>query len=80
MRTRYGRLVGTIGATAVLATSMAVVAPAAQADSRCNKRDHTHGMLWWERTDHYLGNTDSAYGSSYRDYHHTNSDPKPCRV
>ncbi|HEY0239071.1 MAG TPA: hypothetical protein VGC37_10505 [Friedmanniella sp.] len=80
MKARIGRAAGAVGVSAMLVTSMAVLAPAAQADSRCNTRDHTHGAMWWTRTDHYLGNSSSAYGSRYRDYQHTNSDARPCRV
>ncbi len=48
------------------------------ADSRCNTGDHTHGALFWERTDKFLKRwryTD-GYGNKRSAYHHTNSSPK----
>lgn len=78
MTARLGRVVGALGVSALLATSMAVLAPAAQADSRCNTRDHTHGAAWWKRTDNYLGRSASPKYPNKTEYRHSNSDPTLC--
>ncbi len=85
MKARIGRVVGALGVSAMLVTSMAVLAPAAQANSRCNTRDHTrdhthdhtHGAGWWKRTDNFLG-TSASRDTAHKDHHHSNSDPKTC--
>ena len=50
---------------------------AAHADSRCSTSSHTHGALFWKRTDNFLSRWRyvDGYGNRRSSYHHTNSDP-----
>lgn len=45
------------------------------ADSRCSTSSHTHGKLWWKRTDNFLKrwNYSDGYNKKKAAYHHTNS-------
>ncbi len=66
-------------AGALMAGGALAIAPAATADSRCNKNNHTHGVLWWERTDHFLSATKTnSLPNLPWSYLHTNSSPKLC--
>ncbi len=62
---------------ACLLPATVAIAPSANADSRCNKSSHTHGALFWERTDWFYSSwtVSSPRGTMYW---HTNSDPKFC--
>lgn len=75
------RVVCAFTATVVMAAGMAVAAPAATADSRCNTNNHTHGASFWQRTDHYVGKS-THYNMLLQRVQtmnqHTNSDPKAC--
>lgn len=75
------RAVGAFTATMVLAAGLAVAAPAATADSRCNTNNHTHGVSFWQRTDHYVGKS-TYYNTLLKRVQvmnqHTNSEAKAC--
>ncbi len=77
-RARLGRVVGAIGASARPATSMAVLAPAAEADPRCSTHSHTHGAAWWQWTDDRPGRSASRSCPGKTEYRHTSADPKSC--
>lgn len=54
-----------------------LTAPAAVADSRCSTASHTHGALFWERTDRYLGKFKDTTLKVWS-YQHENSNPVNC--
>jgi|GEM_PF-1514324 len=81
MRTIGRRLTAAGLAVALLVGGAVAFAPAATADSRCSTSNHTHGALWWKRTDVFLSK--QHMGSNVPKerryaYLHTNSDYKGC--
>lgn len=76
--TRWRRcLVQFIGALVCAASLSVSTAGVAQADSRCNTNDHTHGALWWKRYDDFSWHNQQVnpYGSLHD---HENSSPTWC--
>lgn len=65
-------------ATTLLVGGLAALAPSASADSRCNTRNHTHGALFWQRTDHFVG-TGTTPLPGWTAYFHTSSTSVLCR-
>lgn len=79
MRTRVTRGLAAFTLVGSLLTGgMVALAPAATADSRCSTASHTHGALWWKRTDNYVGRWKHPSYAKTTVYQHTNSDPKNC--
>ncbi len=77
-QTRGGRRVLQVIAALVCAASLSVsTAGVAQANSRCNTNDHTHGALWWKRVDAFDWHNQQVvpYGSLHD---HENSSPVWC--
>lgn len=75
------RAIRAFTASVVVAAGLIVSAPAATADSRCNTNSHTHGVSFWQRTDHYVGKSTFYNLLTKRVqtmYQHTNSDAKAC--
>ena len=78
MRTRLtSRITAVTLAGALLTGGFVALAPAATADSRCSTASHTHGALWWKRTDNFLGRRASMTPGK-TEYQHTNSNPVNC--
>lgn len=78
MRTRVTRGLAAFTLVGSLLTGgMVALAPAATADSRCSTASHTHGALWWKRTDNFLGRRASLVPGK-TEYQHTNSNPVNC--
>lgn len=71
-----------VAAVALTVIMVGVVGPAqALADSRCDQHySHTHGALWWERTDAFSsdGYGWNAWGLWDHWADHENSDPDWC--
>lgn len=72
------RVTAIVLAGALLTGGLVTLAPAATADSRCSTASHTHGALWWKRTDNFLGRWANRYMPGKTSYQHTNSDPVNC--
>ena len=74
------RVVCAFTATVVMAAGMAVAAPAATADSRCNTRNHTHGVSFWQRTDSFVSKyyVTNQHNNRQMQHQHTNSGPVLC--
>ncbi len=76
--TQLGWRIAQVVAALVCAASLLMsTVGVANADSRCNTRDHTHGALFWKRTDAFQSHSDWAlpYGSNHD---HENSEPTWC--
>jgi len=85
MQTIGRRLATAFLTGALLVGGIVGLAPAASAgplaaDSRCNRNSHTHGALWWKRTDVFIsrGYMPGAPPSKQYSYLHTNSQPVSC--
>lgn len=75
---KTARLAALALATALVGGGIvAVGTPAAVADSRCSTSSHTHGALFWERTDRYLGKFKNTQLKVWS-YQHENSNPVNC--
>ena len=77
-QTRRGRRIAQMIAAVVCAASLSMsTAGVAHANSRCNTRDHTHGALFWKRTDAFdWHNSRVTPNGSLHD--HENSSPRWC--
>lgn len=77
-RTTGSRIAAIALVGALTGGGLAVVgAPAAVADSRCTTTSHTHGHLFWQRTDNFLGKFKNPTYKRWS-HQHTNSNPTNC--